>query len=491
MIYMKIFKKIFSLMLVFLMMLSLTVSAAKEVPPNSEFRVFFDGQEITFPDQKPFASPLRYLYVPLRAVGEATGFEISWDEEARNAIVKKGDRTVVHPVDDFCFINEEKKSTMFRSEIVNDRIMVSQYGICHLLDCTMSWDDINRILYFYSNEKYENGFPYTQGTHLAANTKGEAYQEFYSMAEPAFIFPGLNEHLIPQGIAYRKDTNQFYLSGYLQGEIKNRNSSIIVVDAETGEIAAQYQLLQADGTPHHGHMGGIAVSDKDVYFENGKWIQRISLETIDNAPSGSFLKVEEKIMLTLGQPCANDWLEISDGYLWMGNYYESEVAKFSKLKITDEYPFLIRGYKLDSSQPNGFASEYKVEGNELYDYVPEILYTVDEDRIQGMTKIGSHIITATSLHQNDSELFIYDTSKAVDTGKVIELDNGAKIPLYKLTLEKSVTAMPYIEEIAATGGNLYAAFESAGMKFRKTSNKYTTDSVWKIDIEKLLAPVSE
>lgn len=482
---MKTLKKSASLLLVLLILFSLSVSAAKEVPPNSEFRVFFDGQEIDFPDQKPFANPIRYLYVPLRAVGEAAGFEISWDDDARNAIVKRGDRTVVHPVDDFCFINGEKKSTMFRSEIINDRIMVSQYGICHLLDCTMSWDDINRILYFYSNEKYENGVPYTQGTHLNANAKGEDFQEFYSMAEPSFIFPGLNEHLLPQGIAYRKNTNQFYLSGYFQGAIKNCNSSIIVVDAATGKTEAQYQLLQPDGSPHSGHMGGIAVSEKDIYFENGQKIQRISLATIDSAPSGSFLKVEENIQLTLGQACGNDSLEISDGYLWVGSYWAAGDKTFSRVPITNEYPFLIRGYKLDPSQPNGFASEYKVEGNEFYDYVPEIIYTVDEERIQGVTTIGNYLVTATSLRQDPSNIYVYDRSKAVDTSKKVTLKEGIEIPVLHLDLKKSVTAMQYIEEITAVDGNLYAVFESGSVKFRRPANKYSTDSVWKINLEKL------
>ena len=44
-----------------------------------------------------------------------------------------------------------------------------------------------------------------------------------------------------------------------------------------------------------------------------------------------------------------------------------------------------------------------------------------------------------------------------------------------------------MEEIAAANGNLYVTFESGAIKYRRKSNKYTTDSVWKIDIEKLTA----
>ena len=462
---------------------------AEEIEIENNFIVNVDGTEIFFPDQKPFTSslrPIRFLYVPLRAVSEALGYEVSWDDETQTATIKKGERTASFDLGDICYVNGEKKKTMFNCELKNDRIMVSQYAICHAVDCTMSWDDINRVLYLYSNEKYENGVPFTQGTQLKANTKSEEYNEFYSMAEPAFIFPGLNEHLIPQGIAYRKETNQFYLSGYYEAAIKNRNSAIIVVDASTGKISAQYQLLQPGGKNHSGHMGGIAITEKDVYFENGKKIQRISLATLDAAPSGSAVEVEENIMLTMGQNLGNDFLEYSDGYLWVGNYYAIGVEKFTKLKSTDEYPFIIRGYKLDMTQPNGFAAENRVEGNEWYDYVPEIVYEVAEDKIQGMTTVGDYLITSTSLWENSSNLYVYNRAKNGE--KIGELNmSGRTIPVVHLNLEKTVTTMPYSEEITMVDGNLYLVYESGGIKFRKDTNKYPTDSVWKIDFEKLIS----
>lgn len=454
---------------------------------------FFDGQEINFPDEKPYhtADDFRYLYIPLRAISEAMGFEVSWEGESKTATITKGDRTATFTVGGSMFVNGEEKAAMVNFPLINGRVFVSQYGICHALDCTMSWNDVERVLCFYSNEKYENGVPFSQGTLVGANLKDEVYEEFYSMAENAFIYPGLNEHFIPQGIAYRKDTNQFYLSGYFSAKIKNMNSSIVVVDAETGNVARQYQLLHEDGSPHRGHMGGIAVSDKDIYFENGARIQRISLATIDAMEPTGHLKVEENIMLTLGISSSNDFLECSDGYLWMGNYYDIDDKKYSKTIVHESYPFLIRGYKLDSTQPSGLAAKYKVEGNELYDYAPEVLYEVEEQKIQGMTSIGKYLVTATSKSWNPSYLYVYDTSKSVGTHGAVTLDGGFEIPVIRLSLEKSIKAIPYMEEIAAANGNLYVTFESGAVKYRRKANKYTTDSVWKIDIEKLVAPSSK
>ena len=489
---MRIFKKSVLFVLVLLMIFSLAVSA-ENTTPSTSFKVFFDGVEINFPDEKPYSASAdeRYLYTPLRAISEAVGFDVEWDGETKTATIKKNETVATFTVGGSMFVNGEEKAAMVNFPLKNGRVFVSQYGICHALDCTVRWDDINRILYFCSNEKNENGIPFTQGSIANNDNVNEAYSQFYSMAEKAFIFPGIQEHIIPQGICYRKDKNQFIVSGCFNGKVKNMNSAIAIVDAETGKMTAYYQLLQPGGTNHHGHMGGIAVSDKDIYFENGKKIQRISLETIDNTPSGSFLKVEENIILTLGQSIGNDWLEISDGYLWVGNFWATGVEKFTRLKITDEHPFLIRGYKLDASQPNGLSAEYKVEGNEWYDYVPEILYLVDEDKIQGMTKVGNHIITASSLWDYDSQIQVYDISKAVDEDKKITLKEGIEIPVLHLNLEKKIATMPYIEEITECDGKLYAVYESPSIKFRKSTTLYPTDSVWKIDIEKLVAPSSK
>ena len=487
---MKKLKRTLAFMLVFLLLFSMSVFA-EETAEDTSFRVMFDGQEITFPDEQTYVYNDRYLYVPIRAISEALGYEVSWNGETQTVTLQKGDTTATFTVGGSMFVNGEEKAAMVNFPLINGRVFVSQYGICHALDCTMSWNDVERVLYFYSNEKYENGVPFSQGTLVGANLKDEEYEEFYSMAESAFIYPGLNEHLIPQGIAYRKDTNQFYLSGYFSAKIKNMNSSIVVVDAETGKIAAQYQLLHADGTPHRGHVGGIAISDKDLYIENGSRIQRISLATIDATGASGHLKIEENIMLTLGISSPNDFLECSDGYLWTGNYYDIEDKKYSKTIAHDSYPFLIRGYKLDATQPSGLAAEYKVEGNELYDYVPEVLYEVEEQKIQGMTSIGNYLVTATSKSWNPSYLYVYDTSKPAGTNGAVTLDGGIEIPVIRLNLEKSIKAIPYMEEIAATGGKLYVTFESGAIKYRRKTSKYTTDSVWKIDVEKLTAPAAK
>ncbi|MBQ8808137.1 MAG: copper amine oxidase N-terminal domain-containing protein [Clostridia bacterium] len=483
-------KKALVCTLIFLLLLSVGV-LAEEATQDTSFRVVFDGQEITFPDQQTYIYNDRYLYVPIRPISEALGYEVSWDGDTQTATIQKGDRTATFTIGGKCYVNGEEKAAMVNFPLINGRTFVSQYGLCHALDCTMSWNDVERVLYLYSNEKFENGVPFTQGTHVGANLKDEEYEEFYSMAEPAFIYPGLNEHITPQGIAYRKDTDQFYLSGYFSAKIKNLNSTIIVVDAKTGKQVGQYQLLKADGSPHRGHVGGLAVSDKDIYLESGKNIQRISLAAVDALGSTGYLKVEDEITLTLGIDSSNDFVECSDGYLWLGNYFCEDDKKYSKTIVHESYPFLIRGYKLDPTEDSGLAAEYKVENNEWYEYIPEVLYEVEEQKIQGMTSIGNYLVTATSQSWNPSYLHIYDTSKPAGTNGAVILGDGKEIPVIRLNLEKSIKATPYMEEITHVDGNLYVTFESGAVKYRRKANKYTTDTVWKIAVDKLTAPAEK
>ena len=472
---------------------------ALDLPENKGFKVVLDGEEIIFPDQQPFsntavkmpngskfnASDNRGMFIPLRAVSEAAGFDVSWDGETQTVTVKKGERITTFKLGGDCLVNGVNKPCYFNFPLKGDRVFVSVYGICHALDCSMRWDDVNRVLYFYSKEKYPLGSDLTQGGYTGANTDSAKYQQFYSIAEKAFNTPGVQEDFVPGGIAYRKATNQFYVSGYFNTD---RNSIIAVIDASTGKIATQYRLLEADGGMHKGKLSGIAVSDKDIYFENGNYIQRISLEAIDKSSDG-YIKVEENINLSLGHSSGSSFIEFKDGFLWTGNYYKADDKKFAS-KAHENYGFLLKGYKLDSATGR-LDKNKKAENGEAYDYIPDFLYSLDNsEAIQGMTVSGSYIITASSYNDGLSNIQIYDTEKAVDSGEKITL-GSAEIPVIKLNCEKKSVVMPHLEEITQTDGQLYAIFKSSSIALRKAANVTATDSVWKIDIEKLVAPSSK
>ena len=492
-------KKIVLLILAFLLLFSAS-AFAEESAKDTSFRVIFDGEEISFPDEKPFTNTTiempdgtvykendnRIKFVPIRAIGEALGYTVSWDGEQKTVKLEKGEREVRFVLGGQCYVNGATKTCIVNFPLKGDRVFVSHIGICQAFSCTLSWDDENRILNLYSKEKYPMEADINQDRYLTEDVRSETLSEFYSMAEPDFVVPGMQQAFVPQGIAYRKDTNQFYVSEYLPFG----TSRLPVVDAQTGEMVAQYRMRYANGNPHTGHMSGVALSEKNLYLVNGtKAAQIIPLSTIDAADPDGVLQVDREIKLSTGAECKNSYAEISDGYLWIGNYYRAGHKNHSK-KASENYNVLIRGYKLDAKEADGLDTQYKIDSPDT-DYLPAALYALEsESMIQGMTSAGKYIITATSYTKSTSDINVYDISKQTQPDGYITIGE-TQIPVYKLKLEKSVKTMEHVEEVCVVDGYLYVIYESGSHNCGDANRGPLADQVWKVDLEKLVAPVSE
>lgn len=468
-----------------------SVSAfAENAVEDTSFRVFFDGQEINFPDEKPYMHNGKYLYTPLRAIAEASGYEVSWEDTTKTAAIKKGDRISTFTVGGKMYVKDVEKQAKAKPALKNGRIFVSQYGICHALDCTMRWDETNRILYFYSSEMYPLGIDFSQGTFKNPVTSGEEYKDFYSLAEPAFIIPGLNEGMVPNGIAYCKNTDRFFLS--YKTTATERAASIATVDAKTGELIGEYRILNEDGSPSYAQIGGIAVSEKDVYFHpGGAKVKRIPLAAFDAAGKKGTVQVVQTLNLGIGGANTGSYVDCSGGYLWFGNFYHADKKAYA-IKALDKFPAVIRGYKLDSSSTDGIAEECRATNSDKYEYIPNVIYTFDDTHIQGVTTTGNYMLTTTSYSTTEpGVVHVYDMTKNDSVEDILTFDENRQIPVIHLTPEKNFVTPPYLEEIAIKNEQLYMCFESGAIAMRVNKGAFPTDNVWKIDLEKLLAPRAE
>ena len=66
--------------------------------PEKEIAVKIDGKAVQWTDVKPFINADNRTMVPLRAVAEAMGLEVTWDPDAREAIFSDGDGAIYFPV---------------------------------------------------------------------------------------------------------------------------------------------------------------------------------------------------------------------------------------------------------------------------------------------------------------------------------------------------------------------------------------------------------
>ena len=121
-----------------------TASAA--IAADNEPTVYLNGEQMTF-DVNPFIENDRTL-VPMRAIFEAVGASVTWDEEDRtvHAIREKNDElTLVSLQIDSAtaFVNSEAKELDVPAKIVNDRTVVPLRFVVESLGEQVDWDADN------------------------------------------------------------------------------------------------------------------------------------------------------------------------------------------------------------------------------------------------------------------------------------------------------------------------------------------------------------
>ncbi|MGN0149453.1 MAG: serpin family protein [Clostridia bacterium] len=145
-------KKLLSIILSAVMLL---VSVPAIADADSEIKVFADGKQLEF-DVQPIIENDRTL-VPMRAIFEALGAEVSWDEEKQLIIaVKKTSENTQTNIEITIGESVMKKSTMKSTDIsdtedtvvaldvpariVNDRTLIPLRAVSEAFDCDVQWD---------------------------------------------------------------------------------------------------------------------------------------------------------------------------------------------------------------------------------------------------------------------------------------------------------------------------------------------------------------
>ena len=123
-------------------LLMIIISICTNISAHMEVKVTLDGNEIFFPDSKPFIDERDRVLVPIRFVSEALGCIVDWENESCTAVIKQDSDeiryTVYHPM---AYLNGEM-IVMDTCGILKDcRTMVPIRFISELLGCTVNWDN--------------------------------------------------------------------------------------------------------------------------------------------------------------------------------------------------------------------------------------------------------------------------------------------------------------------------------------------------------------
>ena len=110
------------------------------VVDGKQIAVYVNGTELTL-DVPPMLENDRTL-VPLRAIFEALGAEVSWYPEDRTIVAVRGDTTVYMQVDDwYMSVNDEWIALDAPPRIVNDRTLIPLRAVAEALGAQVGWDE--------------------------------------------------------------------------------------------------------------------------------------------------------------------------------------------------------------------------------------------------------------------------------------------------------------------------------------------------------------
>lgn len=262
---------------------------------------------------------------------------------------------------------------------------------------------------------------------------------------------------VPQGFCYIDSENLFAVSYYSE----EKNSIIVLINAQTGERVKTLNLCYDDGSPCKSHAGGVTDIGDSVLISSGKSLRRLKVE--DMLSAGDYSDI-----------CFCGTLKTHMQASYAGSYKNT-------LLIGQFYSFTLNGtYDTPADQrlyvPGGGRNYAMCEVCDLSDIdaafekgeaEPEFVISMPNS-VQGITFDGSRIITSSSYGTfGTSKLKYYNADFAhPDASFTI---GGRTVPLVflsKSNLDKTVTMPPMLEGIDIYNGKVAGIFESCASKFK-------------------------
>ena len=128
-----------AVMLAGLFAINVTANAADEI------RVILDGEELEF-DVAPQIVDERTM-VPMRAIFEALGATVEWDDETRTVTAVRGETTVIMQVGNYSMFVDDSEIVLDVAPLIEgERTLVPARAVAEGLDADVQWDGVARVV---------------------------------------------------------------------------------------------------------------------------------------------------------------------------------------------------------------------------------------------------------------------------------------------------------------------------------------------------------
>lgn len=127
------------LLILFVLFAFFAFSAVAFAAPDNDVKVFVDGTQLSF-DVPPTIIEGTTL-VPMRAIFEAIGADVQWDQNTKTATGTKGGNTVSVQIGNaYGTKNGVQIKLLQAATLIDSRTLIPLRFVSESLDCTVNWD---------------------------------------------------------------------------------------------------------------------------------------------------------------------------------------------------------------------------------------------------------------------------------------------------------------------------------------------------------------
>jgi hypothetical protein len=284
------------------------------------------------------------------------------------------------------------------------------------------------------------------------------YPELARVLESAILIPGLNDGLIPQGIAVLAEPAVAVLT--YDHPDDGRAAVCAFVDLATGRLLQSFPLHNGR-EPFTGHAGGVAVCQGSLWIASEGALWRFPLPAADR-PSGSL-----DVLESYPVDSEASFVSCDGATLWVGDFTRPGSHPTPEHHQHGGCRGWLAAYRLGNDGRPLADQQYNVDGREVL-RPDEVLFVGDE--VQGCAVSDELIAISRSYGPADSRLEYYDRS-TLGASFAVALPDGRTAPGRELG-ERAIawsTALPAgAEDIEwrDDSGRLLITFEGGAIRYR-------------------------
>lgn len=294
----------------------------------------------------------------------------------------------------------------------------------------------------------------------------EKYSPYQAFLTEGPLIPGLFEGAVPQGMAFAGEAELMIIANYMFDE---RASNLTYVSMNDFDLKKTVWLENRDGSPHKGHLGGLAVSSRTLWIASGDFFYPIDLKEALEAGDGDTMRLPHPLKTEVSCATATAYHNV----LYIGEFrsrdgsYTTPQSHHFKSPGGETNRALVAAFELDT-QTDRIRAEQIADGIATPDYFLSI-----PDEVQGEAFFGDTIVLSLSYgRRNDSRLAAYRSPLGAEAANEFIFESGQSVPVWSLdssNLLNEITAPPMTEGIVNYEGALAVLFESGSEKYRRTA----------------------